>query len=112
MRFSRTRLTDVLHLRCSARARQARLGRGGTTIPFPLRPFQHRQERAAVDGLALDDAEPVIDHRIAALPSRSTGYRVKRLLRTRWVITRDVFDSWSSATESPSELRHSRMASC
>ena len=34
MRFSRTRLTDVLHLRCSAGARQARLGRGGTTIPL------------------------------------------------------------------------------
>ena len=34
MRFSRTRLTDILHRRCSAGARQARLGRGATTIPL------------------------------------------------------------------------------
>jgi hypothetical protein len=42
MRFSRTRLTDALHRRCSAtRARQARLGLGATTIPFRLtRPRQ------------------------------------------------------------------------
>ena len=34
MRFSRTRLTDILHRRCSAGARQARLGRGATTMPL------------------------------------------------------------------------------
>ena len=34
MRFSRTRLTDALHRRCSTGARQARLGLGATTIPL------------------------------------------------------------------------------
>ena len=34
MRFSRTRLTDALHLRCSTGARQARLGLGAATIPL------------------------------------------------------------------------------
>ena len=34
VRFSRTRLTDVLHRRCSAGARQARLGLGATMIPL------------------------------------------------------------------------------
>src|SRR3954470_23808955 len=39
MRFSRTRLTDVLHRRCSALARQARLGLGATTMPLrEIRP--------------------------------------------------------------------------
>src|SRR5665648_901343 len=33
MRFSRTRLTDALHRRCSTGARQARLGLGAATIP-------------------------------------------------------------------------------
>ena len=34
MRFSRTRLTDALHRRCSTGARQARLGLGAATIPL------------------------------------------------------------------------------
>ena len=34
MRFSRTRLTDILHRRRSTGPRQARLGRGATTIPL------------------------------------------------------------------------------
>jgi hypothetical protein len=34
MRFSRTRLTDALHLRCSAGARQDRFGLGATTMPL------------------------------------------------------------------------------
>jgi len=34
MRFSRTRLTDIFHRRCSTGARQARLGRGATTMPL------------------------------------------------------------------------------
>jgi hypothetical protein len=39
MRFSRTRLTDALHRRCSAGARQARLGLGATTMPLrEIRP--------------------------------------------------------------------------
>jgi hypothetical protein len=32
MRFSRTRLTDVLHRRCSAFPRQSRKGLGGMTV--------------------------------------------------------------------------------
>jgi hypothetical protein len=39
MRFSRTRLTDALHRRCSVGARQARFGLGATTIPLrQIRP--------------------------------------------------------------------------
>jgi hypothetical protein len=39
MRFSRTRLTDALHRRCSAGTRQARLGLGATTMPLrEIRP--------------------------------------------------------------------------
>jgi hypothetical protein len=39
VRFSRTRLTDALHRRCSAGARQARLGLGATTMPLrEIRP--------------------------------------------------------------------------
>jgi hypothetical protein len=39
MRFSRTRLTDILHRRCSAGARQARFGLGATTMPLrQIRP--------------------------------------------------------------------------
>ena len=34
MQFSCTRLTDVLHRRCAAGARQGRLGLGATTIPL------------------------------------------------------------------------------
>jgi hypothetical protein len=34
MRFSRTRLTDAFHRRCSTGARQARLGLGAATIPL------------------------------------------------------------------------------
>jgi hypothetical protein len=34
MRFSRTRLTDVLHRRCSTGARQGRFGLGATTVPL------------------------------------------------------------------------------
>ena len=34
MRFSRTRLTDVLHRRCSTGARQGRFGLGAMTIPL------------------------------------------------------------------------------
>ena len=34
MRFSRTRLTDALHRRCSTGATQARLGLGAATIPL------------------------------------------------------------------------------
>jgi hypothetical protein len=34
MRFSRTRLTDVLHRRCSTGARQDRLGLGAMTVPL------------------------------------------------------------------------------
>ena len=34
VRFSRTRLTDVLHRRCSTGARQARLGLGAKTMPL------------------------------------------------------------------------------
>jgi hypothetical protein len=34
MRFSRTRLTDVLHRRCSAGARQGRFGLGAMTVPL------------------------------------------------------------------------------
>jgi len=36
MRFSRTRLTDVLHRRCSAFPRQSRKGLGGMTIRWRL----------------------------------------------------------------------------
>jgi len=36
VRFSRTRLTDVLHRRCSTGARQGRLGLGATMIPLRL----------------------------------------------------------------------------
>jgi acyl-CoA synthetase (AMP-forming)/AMP-acid ligase II len=36
MRFSRTRLTDVLHRRCSTGARQGRLGLGAMTDPLRL----------------------------------------------------------------------------
>src|SRR4051794_34128074 len=36
MRFSRTRLTDALHRRCSTGARQARFGLGATTVPWRL----------------------------------------------------------------------------
>jgi hypothetical protein len=39
MRFSRTRLTDVLHRRCLVGARQCRFGLGATTIPLrEIRP--------------------------------------------------------------------------
>lgn len=34
IRFARTRLTDVLHLRCSAGARQDLFGLGATTMPL------------------------------------------------------------------------------
>jgi hypothetical protein len=34
MRFSRTRLTDVLHRRCSTGARQGRFGLGAMTVPL------------------------------------------------------------------------------
>jgi hypothetical protein len=34
MRFSRTRLTDVLHRRCSTGARQGRFGLGAITVPL------------------------------------------------------------------------------
>jgi hypothetical protein len=34
MRFSRTRLTDVFHRRCSTGARQGRFGLGATTVPL------------------------------------------------------------------------------
>ncbi len=41
MRFSRTRLTDALHRRCSVGARQARLGLGAATIPLrEIRPSE------------------------------------------------------------------------
>ena len=36
MRFSRTRLTDVLHRRCSAFPRQSRKGLGGMTVRWRL----------------------------------------------------------------------------
>ncbi len=36
VRFSRTRLTDVLHRRRSTGARQGRLGLGATTVPLRL----------------------------------------------------------------------------
>jgi hypothetical protein len=34
MRFSRTRLTDVFHRRCSTGARQGRFGLGAMTVPL------------------------------------------------------------------------------
>jgi hypothetical protein len=43
MRFSRTRLTDALHRRCSTGARQDRLGLGAMTIPLrEIRPSVSR----------------------------------------------------------------------
>jgi hypothetical protein len=36
MRFSRTRLTDVLHRRCSAAAFHGRFGLGAMTVPLRL----------------------------------------------------------------------------
>jgi len=60
VRFSRTRLTDVLHRRCSTGARQARLGLGATTTPLRLiRPkrfpeaITHRLSVAATPLVAL-----------------------------------------------------------
>jgi hypothetical protein len=44
MRFSRTRLTDVLHRRCSD-ARQPRSGLGATTIPLSLTSPRRSGER-------------------------------------------------------------------
>ncbi len=39
VRFSRTRLTDALHRRCSTVARQGRFGLGATTVPLrEIRP--------------------------------------------------------------------------
>jgi hypothetical protein len=39
VRFSRTRLTDALHRRCSTGARQGRFGLGATTMPLrEIRP--------------------------------------------------------------------------
>jgi hypothetical protein len=60
VRFSRTRLTDALHLRCSAtRARQAQFGLGATTIPLSLtRPRQSATRYRQVPSITPGEPHP------------------------------------------------------